>query len=102
MDASRPKIDPLDIVFLRTALDAARKGQATLPQLAAAHQIAERAMLNGTVGELRHYINAMTVKPPVHVAAKSVLLGVLSGILTHFIFNRLDISQPRLARKSHS
>lgn len=80
------ELTPDEIGHLTTAVRAARKGEATLAQLAHAHDLAQGAMLNGTVGELRGHIRAMTPQPPMRVEAKSILLGVLSGILTHYIF----------------
>ena len=54
-----------------------------------AHDLAEDATLNGTLGELRTHIRNMVPRPPLHAETKGVLLGVVSGILTHYLLDSL-------------
>jgi len=75
-----------EVGHVKAALQAARKGGATLEQLAHAHRLAEDACLNGTVGELREHIHRVTPQPPLRMEARSIFLGVMSGIVTHYIF----------------
>jgi len=82
-------LTPIQIAQIQETLAHARAGKATLAQLAAAHDLAEDAYLNGTLGELRAHIRAMVPRPPLHAETKGVLLGVVSGILTHYLLDSL-------------
>lgn len=77
---------------IQRALTDARKGRATLKQLAHAHDVAETHSnshrLSATIGELRDHIRRMTPAPLAHAEAKSLLLGVISGVITWFILGR--------------
>lgn len=83
-----PKLTPAQIQEIRQALTDARQGRATLKQLAHAHEMAEGQQLNGTVGELRDHIRRMTPAPVMKTEAKSILLGVISGVITWFLLGR--------------
>ena len=78
-------LTPTQVGLIQETLAHAREGKATLAQLAAAHDLAEGATLNGTLGELRSHIRAMVPTPTVRVEGKSILIGIVSGVLTHFL-----------------
>jgi hypothetical protein len=56
-------------------------------QLATAHELASETGLSGTVGELRAHMRRMVTPLPLHSATKDVMLGVISGILTHHLLS---------------
>jgi len=72
---------------IQETLALARQGRATLMQLAAAHELANGAGLNGTLGELRAHMRQMVTPPPLHDSTKHIILGVISGILTHHLLD---------------
>jgi hypothetical protein len=78
---------PAEAAQIKSTLALARQGRATLVQLAAAHDLASGAGLNGTIGELRAHIRHMVAPLPLHDATKDVVLGVISGILTHHLLS---------------
>ena len=80
-------LTPAQITAIKETLTHARIGRATLTQLAAAHDLAEDAGINGTIGELRFHIRHMVKPPPMQAEAKGLLLGVASGILTHYLLD---------------
>lgn len=80
-------LTPAEVAQIQDTLAHARAGKATLAQLAVAHDLAEGAALNGALGELRAHIRAMVPAPPMRAEAKGLLVGVASGILTHFLLN---------------
>ena len=82
-------LTPAQIAQIQDTLIHARAGKATLAQLAAAHDLAEDGHLNGTLGELRTHIRNMVPRPRLHAETKGVLLGVVSGILTHYLLDSL-------------
>jgi hypothetical protein len=82
------KLSPVEVAKIQAALAAARQGRATLEQLAHAHRLAEGQNLNGTLGELREHIRRMTPAPPLRNEAKSIMLGVISGLLTWTILGQ--------------
>lgn len=82
-------LTPTQITSIQETLAHARVGRATLAQLAAAHDLAEDAGINGTIGELRFHIRHMVKPPPMQAEAKGLLLGVASGILTHYLLDSL-------------
>lgn len=84
------KISPVEIAEVERTLTLARTGRATLAQLAAAHDLANGASLNGTVGELREHIRRATPKPFARDEAKSIFLGFLSGLVTHAALDALS------------
>lgn len=77
-----------EIAEIRHTLTEARAGRATLAQLARAHDLANGASLNGTLGELRDYIRAMTPRPAMRDEAKAIFLGCVSGVFTHFLLQK--------------
>ena len=82
-------LTPAQIASIKETLTHAREGRATLAQLAVAHDLAEDASINGTIGELRFHIRHMVKTPPMQAEAKGLLLGVVSGILTHYLLDSL-------------
>jgi hypothetical protein len=73
------------VAEIQKALTQARTGRATLSQLAHAHDLAEDACLNGTLGELREHIRAATPRPVFRMEGRDILLGVISGVFTHLL-----------------
>jgi hypothetical protein len=78
-------LTPAQIAEIQKALAQARAGRATLSQLAHAHDLAEDACLNGTLGELREHIRAATPRPLFRMEGRDILLGVISGVFTHLL-----------------
>lgn len=83
-----PRLTSSQVQEIRRALADARQGKATLKQLAHAHHLAEHQQLNGTLGELRDHIRRMTPSPPLRNEAKSIILGIISGVITWLILGR--------------
>ena len=77
-------LTPAEVAQVQSTLTLARQGQATLVQLAIAHDLASGAGLNGTLEELRSHMRQMIVPPPLHESSKHIVLGVISGIITHY------------------
>jgi hypothetical protein len=84
------KLTTSEIAEVERTLALARAGQATLTQLARAHDLACGADLNGTVGELREHIGRATPRPPLRDEVRSIVLGFLSGLATHAVLNSLS------------
>ena len=80
-------LTPAEVAQVKATLALARQGRATLVQLATAHELAGEAGLSGTVGELRAHMRRMVTPLPLHSATKDVMLGVISGILTHHLLS---------------
>ena len=78
------------IASIQATLAHAREGRATLCQLAQSHDLANVADLNGTLGELRDHMRRMVPAPVLHLEAKSVVLGIISGLLTHYFLRGAD------------
>jgi hypothetical protein len=85
-------LNPQDVATIQKALADGRSGSATLEQLARAHSLAEKACLNGSVGELRLLIHNATPKPIVRTEGKEILMGIGAGIITHFLMKKFDRS----------
>jgi hypothetical protein len=82
---------------IKTALDAARSGGASVPQLAYAHELAEKHGLPATTAEIRTHIRNVIPDPcesPTEIG-KVVILGIASGIATHCILRAFNM------RKKH-
>lgn len=77
-----------DANTIRKAIADAEKGEATLGQLCGAHDMAEKAGATKTLGVLRSHIHRMTPQPLFHSELKSILLGMISGILTWSLLGR--------------
>ena len=73
------------VAEIQSTLANARAGRATLSQLAHAHDLADGACLNGTLGELRGHIRTMTPRPVFRMEGRDILLGVISGVFTHLL-----------------
>ena len=80
-------LTPAEAAQIQATLALARQGRATLVQLAVAHDLASGAGLNGTLGELRAHMRQMITPPPLHHSSKHIVLGVISGILTHYVLD---------------
>ena len=80
-------LTPAEAAQIQATLALARQGRATLVQLAVAHDLASGAGLNGTLGELRAHMRQMITPPPLHDSSKHIVLGVISGILTHDVLD---------------
>lgn len=75
-------LTPLSAQEIRTALDDARAGHASIVRLARAYESATGLGLSGCSCELRmHMLDKLNPIP--HRAGRDVALGVLSGFLTH-------------------
>ena len=80
-------IPKAEVAQIQETLALARQGKATLSQLAAAYELASGAGLNNSLGELRAHIRQMVTPPPLHDSSRHIVLGVISGILTHYILD---------------
>ena len=80
-------LTPAEVAQVKSTLALARQGRATLVQLATAHELASGSGLNGTLGELRAHMRQMITPPPLHDSSKHIVLGVISGILTHYVLD---------------
>jgi len=81
-----------EVEDIRRALQHARAGRGSLKELAHAHELAsdQGGDLPFTLGELRDHIRRMTPSPRGATEAKSVILGIISGIITWAILGRRD------------
>lgn len=79
--------DAQDATTIRAALDAARRGVASVRQLAFALELATKHKLPGAIAELRSHLHAMTngVSDRDFIVGEMLAIGVISGILTNFI-----------------
>jgi hypothetical protein len=80
-------LTPAEVAQIQSTLALARQGKATLVQLATAHELASEAGLRYTMEELRAHMRRMVAPLPLHSATKDVMLGVISGILTHHLLS---------------
>ena len=78
---------PAEAAQIKSTLALARQGKATLVQLATSHELASEAGLRGTMEELGAHMRRMVAPLPLHSATKDVVLGVISGILTHHLLS---------------
>lgn len=85
MTVTSKPLAPSQVAEIQATLTNARAGRATLSQLAHAHDLAEDACLNGTLGELREHIRKMTPRPVFRMEGRDILLGVISGVFTHLL-----------------
>lgn len=72
------------------ALADARAGRATLPQLAGACELCARSGPSAELGELREHVRRMVPAPAARDEAKGVMLGIVSGLLTHYLLQSLS------------
>jgi len=82
------KLSPAEVAEVQRVLAEARAGRASMAQLARAHDLANGADLNGTLGEIREHIRAMTPRPPLKDEAKAIILGCISGLFTHLLLDK--------------
>lgn len=78
------KLTPQQAAQLRSTLDEARAGRATVADLGAAHDLAASAGLAGCSGELRQHLLAK-LAPSSASASRDVVLGIATGALTHYL-----------------
>lgn len=85
------KLTPAQIAQLSHTIEIAREGRATLPQLAAAHEIAQQGELPGCAAELRAHVRAVAADhhEARWSAGRDVFTGVVSGIVTHVLLGGL-------------
>ena len=88
-------LTPAQIAKVKETLAQARAGRATLLQLAEAHDLATGACLNGCLGEIRAHMRSMVPAPPLRSEAKGVLLGIISGVLTHMLLR--DVNRKKIS-----
>ena len=72
---------------IQAALTHARRGSATLKELVSAHELAEQAQghgheMAGTLAELREHIRRAVPGPSGSTERKSVVLGVIAGLIS--------------------
>ena len=78
------KLAPEQIARIRKVREDAREGRATLAALGAAHDLCESANLTACAGELRGYMREK-LDPKHRSAGRELVLGVVSGIITHHV-----------------
>jgi hypothetical protein len=78
------KLSPPEVTKLQETLACARLARASLSELGAAHDLAADAGLTGTAAELRWHVRRVVAEPSPS-AARDVLAGVVSGIITHHL-----------------
>lgn len=72
------------------ALADARAGRATLPQLAGACELCARSGPSKELGELREHVRRMVPAPAARAEARGFVLGVVSGLFTHYLISSLS------------
>lgn len=84
------RLTPAEVEHIQRALVNARAGQGSLTHLAHAHELASNqgGDLPVALGEIRDHIRRMTPTPLLRTEAKSVMLGVISGLITWFMLGR--------------
>jgi hypothetical protein len=72
---------------IAVALVAARSGGASVPQLARAHELAEKHGLHNTTAEIRGHLRNIIPDPNSSAFAygRSLVIGVSAGFITHFL-----------------
>ena len=75
---------------IQRALYAAHNGGASFSQLVRAHELAEEAELPHTVAELRKHIHRSLPSTEKVAVIRSVGLGIISGMITHFLLGLKD------------
>ena len=81
------KLSPAEAAQVRDTLSRARLSRASLSELGAAHDLAADAGLPATAGELRWHVRRVVAEPSPHSAIGDVLVGVVSGLLTHHVLS---------------
>jgi len=81
------KLTDQEFAELQTTVAKARGGRASLLDLARSHQLADKANLPGCAAELRAHIRAVAADhhEPQSRARRDVLMGVVSGVITHVL-----------------
>lgn len=85
-------------LIIREALSAGRGGSGTITLLARAHEIAAKHDMSATVLELRRHIYDLLPHPgppPLNsrTVIYSILLGLISGTATAFIFSKTQLKR---------
>jgi hypothetical protein len=78
-------LTPAEVAVLRSTLDRARSGGATLGELGQACDLAARSGLPGCSAELRQHLARQAGSEPPRRVARDVVLGVATGALTHYL-----------------
>lgn len=80
-------LTPDEVTRLRETLARARSGGASLSELSSAYELASAAGLRGTSEELRAHLRRIVAEPAHHAVAGNLILGIVSGLLTHHLLN---------------
>lgn len=85
-----------EMLVIREALDAGRKGSATLTILAEAHDIAVRHDMKATIQEIRRHIYNLLPHPGPPPLNKrtvfyTIVLGLISGLASAFFFSKTKL-----------
>jgi hypothetical protein len=82
-----------DQATIRTALVAARRGGASISQLAIAHGLAEKHQLANATVEIRTHLRNLIPDPNNGWMSigKIIGLGMTSGMLTHFLLRAVSL-----------
>lgn len=83
-----PQISRDDLRFVKKTIDDAEAGRATLPQLALAHSVCERAGASKTLGILRAHIRRYTPGPSRASILPNIVAGLISGSIVWFFLGR--------------
>lgn len=77
---------------LKHTIELGRQGRAGLPELAAAHELAQGAGLTACASELRAHIRTVAADHdvPHKRSGRDVLTGIISGMITHAILSGLS------------
>lgn len=79
------KVTQAEASQLRAALEAGRRGTASLTQLATAHDLAVSLGADQVAAELRARLHVATSTVERGRLARDLALGVVSGALTHLV-----------------
>lgn len=83
-----PQISRNDLQLVKKAIDDAEAGRATLPQLALAHSVCERAGATKTLGIIRSHIHRYTPGPSRFSILPNIIAGLISGTIVWFFLGR--------------
>ena len=86
------KLTKQQAASLKHTIELGRDGRSSLPELAAAHEMAEGAGLTACASELRAHIRTMAADHdvPHKRSGRDVLTGIISGMITHAILSGLS------------
>ncbi len=81
------KLTPTEVKNLQDTLARARLSRASLGELGAAHDMAADAGLAATASEIRWHVRRVVAEPSPHSAARDVVIGLVSGVLTNHLLS---------------